>query len=112
MPLPSRGSKEDLGLRDRLGFADREEDADFVASWIGRLILYSVGPTGRHYQPVPMLMTLLSQESMIGERGLRICKNSYNDETMLSSVDRLPHLKFHLTRLILGFLQGLPDVQV
>ena len=39
-------------------------------------------------------------------------KNLYNDEMMLSSVDRLPHLEFHMTRLILGFLQGLPGVQV
>ena len=93
MPLPSRGSKEDLALRDRLGFADREEDANFVASWIGRLILYSAGPTGRHYQPIPMMLTLFSQESMTGERGLLMCKNSYSDETMLSSVDRSPHLE-------------------
>ena len=41
MILPGRGTKDDAQLRDRFGFSDEPEDATFVATWIGRLILYS-----------------------------------------------------------------------
>ena len=36
--LPTRGSKEDLAFRDELGLAD-PEDASFVATWFGKLLL-------------------------------------------------------------------------
>ncbi|KAL8986751.1 MAG: hypothetical protein Q9177_003985, partial [Variospora cf. flavescens] len=41
LTLPPRGSADDLGLRHQLGFVTAVEDAQFVASWIGRLILYT-----------------------------------------------------------------------
>ena len=40
LKLPPRGSKEDLGLRTKLSL-DIGEDASFVASWLGKLILFS-----------------------------------------------------------------------
>ena len=46
MPLPARGSKEDLTLRDKFAFSGSEEDAKFVADWIGKLILYGVSQAG------------------------------------------------------------------
>ncbi|KAL8962336.1 MAG: hypothetical protein Q9193_001242 [Seirophora villosa] len=41
LTLPPRGSADDLVLRQQLGFAKELEDAQFVASWIGRLVLYT-----------------------------------------------------------------------
>ncbi|MCJ1309149.1 proteasome component M29 [Agyrium rufum] len=41
LPLPSRGSNEDQKLRAELGFSDNPKDAEFVAKWIGKLILYT-----------------------------------------------------------------------
>ncbi|KAL9020239.1 MAG: hypothetical protein Q9185_002522 [Variospora sp. 1 TL-2023] len=41
LTLPPRGSADDLGLRQQLGFVTAVDDAQFVASWIGRLILYT-----------------------------------------------------------------------
>ena len=41
--LPQRGSKDDLELRQKLNLVERPDDADFIASWSGRLILLSVG---------------------------------------------------------------------
>lgn len=40
--LPQRGSKEDLELREKLGLAERPDDAKFIASWSGKLILLSI----------------------------------------------------------------------
>ena len=41
MKLPARGTKEDVVLREKLGFSDRPRDAAFVAERIGNLLLYS-----------------------------------------------------------------------
>ena len=41
MNLPPRGSQEDMGLRQKLGFHTNTKDANFVSSWIAKLILYS-----------------------------------------------------------------------
>ena len=46
MPLPPRGNKEDLELRTKLGFVDRAEDATFVATWLGKLILFGNNQPG------------------------------------------------------------------
>lgn len=46
LKLPPRGSKEDLELRAKLGFADREDDASFVAIWLGKLILFGINQNG------------------------------------------------------------------
>ena len=40
--VPSRGSKEDIELRKQLGLDEHEEDAKFVASWFGKLVLLSL----------------------------------------------------------------------
>ena len=42
MTLPLRGSNEDLDLRVKLGLADRSQDADFVAIWLGKVILFTL----------------------------------------------------------------------
>ncbi|MCJ1387811.1 proteasome component M29 [Xylographa bjoerkii] len=39
--LPLRGSTEDVDLRLRLGLAERIPDAEFVASWLGKVILFT-----------------------------------------------------------------------
>lgn len=39
--LPVRGSEDDIALRTKLGLDDRPEDAEFVALWLGKLILFS-----------------------------------------------------------------------
>lgn len=44
MKLPHRGSKEDRELRGKLSL-DQGNDAGFVASWIGKLILFSAAPS-------------------------------------------------------------------
>ncbi|KAL8938334.1 MAG: hypothetical protein Q9211_003256 [Gyalolechia sp. 1 TL-2023] len=41
LTLPSRGSADDMNLRQHLGLSERVEDAQFAASWIGRLILFA-----------------------------------------------------------------------
>lgn len=43
LSLPSRGSKEDLELRRELGLEDNTEDAAFVATWIGKLLMLTAG---------------------------------------------------------------------
>lgn len=43
MELPQRGSEEDLNLRDQLGLADDAEDASFIGTWLGKLILFQTG---------------------------------------------------------------------
>lgn len=40
LTLAPRGSAEDTNLRQQLGFVHSVEDAHFVASWIGKLILF------------------------------------------------------------------------
>lgn len=40
--LPPRGSKEDEELRTKLGLDVRQDDAAFVSSWFGKLILLSI----------------------------------------------------------------------
>jgi proteasome component ECM29 len=40
--IPLRGSKEDIELRRTLGLDDHQEDAQFVASWFGKLMLLSI----------------------------------------------------------------------
>lgn len=46
MKLPERGSKEDIDLREKLELSDKDDDAVFVATWIGKLILFGPGQTG------------------------------------------------------------------
>jgi proteasome component ECM29 len=40
--IPLRGSKEDTELRQQLGLNEHGEDAKFVASWFGKLILLTI----------------------------------------------------------------------
>lgn len=40
--IPPRGSKEDIELRSELGLDTHIEDAQFVASWFGKLMLLTV----------------------------------------------------------------------
>jgi len=49
--LPARSSTEDFALRTRYGFKENKRDADFVASWLGKLILFSTARrTGKQYR--------------------------------------------------------------
>ena len=47
--LPARGSTEDTALRKTFGFIEHTEDADFVASWLGKLILFNPKRVGSRY---------------------------------------------------------------
>ncbi len=40
--IPLRGSEEDNGLRKQLGLDEHADDAKFVASWFGKLMLLSI----------------------------------------------------------------------
>jgi proteasome component ECM29 len=40
--LPSRGTQEDLGLRNQLGLDEHQDDAQFVAHWLEKLILLTI----------------------------------------------------------------------
>lgn len=42
LKVPPRGSKEDTELRQQLGLDEHREDAKFIASWIGKLVLLSI----------------------------------------------------------------------
>jgi proteasome component ECM29 len=42
LQVPSRGTKEDADLRHQLGLDTHAEDAKFVASWLGKLVLLTV----------------------------------------------------------------------
>ncbi|KAB8302005.1 hypothetical protein EYC80_005458 [Monilinia laxa] len=42
LKIPPRGSKEDTELRQQLGLDEHHEDAKFIASWIGKLVLLSI----------------------------------------------------------------------
>lgn len=46
MTFPPRGSTEDLDLRKKLGLLDKTDDAAFVATWLGKLILFVVPQQG------------------------------------------------------------------
>ncbi|KAK5658925.1 hypothetical protein OQA88_1741, partial [Cercophora sp. LCS_1] len=50
LKLPPRGSKEDVALREDIGLAD-PKDAEFVAHWLGKLILLRVQPGGAPSTP-------------------------------------------------------------
>jgi proteasome component ECM29 len=54
MRLPLRGSKDDAELRKKLGLDEHPDDAEFVASWFGKLILLSIvrAPAGGDAGPV------------------------------------------------------------
>ena len=43
MTLPARGSKEDLDLRESLGLSENPDDSIFVATWLGKLMLFGIG---------------------------------------------------------------------
>jgi proteasome component ECM29 len=45
-PLPPRGSKEDSELRKSLGLTERPVDAEFLASWFGKVILLTLSRPG------------------------------------------------------------------
>ena len=42
MKLPPRGSNDDVDLRVKLSLDDNQQDAKFIASWLGKLILLTV----------------------------------------------------------------------
>ncbi len=42
LQIPLRGSKEDAELREQLGLNEHTEDARFIASWFGKLMLLTV----------------------------------------------------------------------
>lgn len=46
MTLPPRGSKEDVDLRQKFGLNDKADDATFVATWLGKLMLFGNGQAG------------------------------------------------------------------
>lgn len=46
MTLPARGTKEDVDLREKLGLSDKTDDAIFVATWLGKLILFGISQAG------------------------------------------------------------------
>lgn len=41
LDLPGRGTEDDRAIRTQLGLNDSTEDAKFVASWLGKLMLFS-----------------------------------------------------------------------
>lgn len=44
--LPERGSGEDITLREKFGLIEQPVDAAFVATWLGKLILFSIPQAG------------------------------------------------------------------
>ena len=46
MKFPERGSKEDIELRGSLGLSDKVDDTIFLATWLGKLILFNIGQGG------------------------------------------------------------------
>ncbi|CAF9933379.1 MAG: proteasome component M29 [Alectoria fallacina] len=46
MTLPARGSKDDVDLREKLGLSNKADDATFVATWLGKLLLFGIGHAG------------------------------------------------------------------
>lgn len=51
MNLPARGSEDDSAIRTQLGLSDNIEDAKFLASWLGKLILFSPNHVGEKRCP-------------------------------------------------------------
>lgn len=51
MNLPARGSEEDGAIRTQLGLTDSTEDAKFVASWLGKLMLFNPNHVGEKRCP-------------------------------------------------------------
>lgn len=51
LPLPARGSKEDVALRETLDLSHNMRDAKFIATWLGKLILFEAPPrkTGKRH---------------------------------------------------------------
>ena len=48
MKLPARGSNDDNELREKLGLDTSQQDAKFIASWLGKLILLTIsGPEAK-----------------------------------------------------------------
>jgi len=46
--LPLRGSSEDLDLRVKFGLAERPQDAEFIAAWLGKVLLFPApGPNSK-----------------------------------------------------------------
>ena len=41
LSLPTRGTQEDARLRTTLGFVEQPEEAEFVATWLGKLMLFN-----------------------------------------------------------------------
>lgn len=46
LPLPTRGSADDVAIRAKVGLSESTEDADFVATWLGKLILFNITQAG------------------------------------------------------------------
>ena len=46
MTLPGRGSKEDIDLRENLGLSNKADDAIFIATWLGKLMLFGISQAG------------------------------------------------------------------
>ena len=51
MKLPARGSNEDVDLRTKLALNENPRDSEFIASWIGKLVLFSTGTTSAKNRP-------------------------------------------------------------
>lgn len=51
LSLPERGSAEDNALRAKIGLSERPEDAGFVATWLGKLILINISQAGEKRCP-------------------------------------------------------------
>lgn len=51
LDLPARGSEDDSATRTQLGLSDSIEDAKFVASWLGKLMLFSTNHVGEKRCP-------------------------------------------------------------
>ena len=65
LTLPPRGEKEDLALRGHLGFGENDEDAEFVASWIGKLILLSFPQSNGRFFAIPSIRRKLALKAPI-----------------------------------------------
>ena len=46
LSLPTRGSPDDVTVREKVGFSESSEDAGFVAMWVGKLILFNLNQAG------------------------------------------------------------------
>ena len=47
MTFPPRGTTDDIELRDRLGLAEKPDDAAFVTRWLGKFLLFSINQSVR-----------------------------------------------------------------